>query len=114
MTYPYSSSSTPALTDESTLEVAVDCLLEHLPITMEGAYTPEDLFAIMFRAASRGDSIEHTIKRLEGAPCGNTIRHHLDKWSDMKTLEKQVNNALQSHLPDKIKKKAINSPLTSI
>jgi len=72
---------------------------------MEGEYTPEDLFEIMLRAASRGDSIEHTIKRLDGAPSGNAVRYHLGKWDDMKTLERQLNNALQSRLPSKIKKR---------
>ena len=105
MNYPSSNSTTPVLNDESTLEFALDCLLEHLPITMEGEYTPEDLFTIMLRAASRNDSIEHTIKRLDGAPSGNAIRYHLDKLDDMQTLESQLNSALQSRLPSKIKKR---------
>ena len=29
---------------------------------MEGGYSPEDLFEILLHAASRGDSIEHTVK----------------------------------------------------
>ncbi len=105
MTYPYPIPTTPVLTDESTLEFALDCLLEHLPITMEGEYRPEDLFEIMLRAASRGDSIEHTIKRLDGAPSGNAIRYHLDKWNDIVSLENQLNNALQSRLPSRIRKR---------
>ena len=51
-TYPSSLSISPALTDEATLEVAVDCLLEHLPIEMEGGYSPEDLFEILLRSQS--------------------------------------------------------------
>jgi len=104
-TYPSPLSTSPALTDEATLEVAVDCLLEHLPIEMEGGYSPEDLFEILLRAASRGDSIEHTVKQLEGVPSGNGVRYHLDKLSDMATVEYQLNAALQIRIPPKIAKK---------
>jgi hypothetical protein len=104
-TYPSSLSTSPALTDEATLEVALDCLLEHLPIEMEGAYTPADLFEILLRAASRGDSIEHTVQQLEGAPSGNGVRYHLDKLNDMATVEHQLNRALQSRIPAKIAKR---------
>ncbi|MBD2069004.1 ISH3 family transposase [Leptolyngbya sp. FACHB-671] len=100
--YPLSLSSTPALTDEATLETALDCLLEHLPIEMEGGYTPSDLFAILLRAASRNDSIEHTSQRLEGVPSGNGIRYHLDKLDDIATVERQLNGAMQSRIPAKI------------
>ncbi|HEY9630577.1 MAG TPA: ISH3 family transposase [Coleofasciculaceae cyanobacterium] len=104
-TYPSPLSPSPALTDEATLEVAVDSLLEHLPIEMEGGYTSEDLFEILLRAASRGDSIEHTVRQMEGVPSGNGVRYHLDKLSDMATVEHQLNAALQSRIPPKIAKK---------
>jgi hypothetical protein len=80
-TYPSSLSPAPALTDEGTLEAALDCLLESVPLNMEGGYTRQDLFEILLRAASRGDSIEHTAQRLQGIPSGNGIRYHLDKFS---------------------------------
>jgi putative transposase len=105
-TYPSSSlSPTPALTDEATLEAALDCLLEHLPLEVESTYfCSEDLFEILLRAASRHDSIEHTAQRLQGVPSGNGIRYHLDKLDDMVTLERQLNAALQSRIPPKIRK----------
>jgi Transposase DDE domain len=101
-THPSSLSSAPALTDEATLEGALDCLLEHLPLEMEGGYSPQDLFEILLRAASRSDSIEHTVQRLQGAPSGNGIRYHLDKLDDMAAVEQQLNRALQSRIPPKI------------
>jgi len=101
-TYPTSLSPAPALTDEAPLETALDCLLEHLPIEMEGGYTPTDLLAILLRAASRNDSIEHTAQRLQGVPSGNGIRYHLDKLNDMATLERQLNGVLRSRIPAKI------------
>ena len=70
-TYPSPLSTTPALTDEATLEVALDCLQQHLPIQMEGGYSPQELFELLLRAASRGDSIEHTARQLQGV--GNAI-----------------------------------------
>ncbi len=74
--YPSSLSPAPALTDEATLEACLACLIEHIPIEMEGDYSPQNLFEILLRAASRSDSIEHTAQRLEGAPSGNGIRYH--------------------------------------
>jgi putative transposase len=103
-TYPTSLSPAPALSDEATLDSALDCLLEHLPIEMEGGYTPTDLYKILLRAASRNDSIEHTAQRLEGVPSGNGIRYHLDKLNDMATVERDLNGALQSRIPTKIRK----------
>lgn len=103
-TYPSSLSPAPALTDEATLEAAVDCLLEHIPLEMEGGYTCEDLFEILLRAASRSDSIEHTAQRLEGVPSGNGIRYHLDKLDNMAKVETHLNEALQSRIPPKIRK----------
>jgi putative transposase len=103
-TYPSSLSPAPALTDEATLEVALDCLLEHLSLDMQGGYTLQDLFEILLRAASRSDSIEHTTQRLEGVPSGNGIRYHLDKLDNITTLEVQLNATLQSRIPPKIRK----------
>ena len=103
-TYPLPLSATPALTDEATLQAAIDCLSEHLPLEMEGVYTPKEVFAVLLRAASRGDSIEHTAYTLTGVPSSNDIRYHLDKYQDMATLEQQVNAALQSRIPPKIAK----------
>ena len=104
-TYPISLSSTPALTDEGTLDSVIDCLSKHLPVEMEGSYTVRELFEILVRAASRGDSIEHTAKTLEGSLSGNGIRYHLDKFDDMAVLEEQLNTALQSRIPPKLAKK---------
>lgn len=103
ITYPISLSPKPALTDESTLESAIDCLTTHLPLTAEGTYTAREIFEILVRAASRGDSIEHTTRALHGTPSSNSIRYHLDKFEDMSQLETQLNAALQSRIPTKVK-----------
>jgi hypothetical protein len=92
----------PALDDQSTLESAIECLSTHLPISMEGGYTVRELFEILVRAASRGDSIEQTTRALKGTPSGNGVRYHLDKLADMATLEGQLNTALHSRIPPQI------------
>lgn len=102
-TSPLSLSPAPALDDKTTLEAALDCLLEHLPLDAQGGYSPEMLFEILLRAASRGDSIEQTARSLQQVPTGNGIRYHLDKFNDMTTVEDQLNSTLQSRIPPKLR-----------
>ena len=103
---PASLSPTPALTDEGTLESAIDCLTSHLKINMSGGYTVRDLFEILVRTASRGESIEQTVRGLEGTPSSNGIRYHLEKLDDMNSLEQQLNAALQSRIPPKLRNRS--------
>lgn len=90
---------TPVVTDEQTLDIVLECLVEHLPIEMQGACDPETLFAILLRAASTNDSIEHTCDLLADGPCGNTIRYHLGQYHDLPTLEAALNATYQARLP---------------
>lgn len=102
--YPSLLCNTPALDDQSTLACAIDCLSEHLGLETNGSYTARDFFEILVRAASRGDSIEHTAQSLEGSPSSNCIRYQLEQFEDMQRLEAQANAALQSRIPPKIRK----------
>ncbi|MDV2992304.1 MAG: ISH3 family transposase ISMbu7 [Chroococcidiopsis sp. SAG 2025] len=95
-------SAAPALTDEATLNAALDCLLEHLTIPTQGDCNPQTIFQVLIRAASKQDSIEHTTQQLTGVPTGNTMRYHLDKLDEMQGLEAQLNQALQSRVPPRI------------
>lgn len=95
-------SPSPQLTDEATLEVAIEYLSEHLPVEMPASCPAQTLYQVLLWAASRHDSIEHTCQVLTQVPSGNGIRHHLAKFSDMATLERQVNQALQHRLPDQL------------
>jgi hypothetical protein len=45
--YPNSFSHSPALTDESTLQSAVDCLEPHLPLELNGPYSARAILAIL-------------------------------------------------------------------
>ena len=93
---------TPALTDEATLDAALDCLLETLPVDMQGKHPPKTLYQILLWAASRHDSVNHAAEVLEEAPSANDIRYHLSKFDEIPVLETQLNQALQSRLPKDI------------
>jgi hypothetical protein len=101
--YPTSLCDTPVVSDQSTLDSTIDCLLTHLPLEMNGNYTVREVFEILVRAASRGESLEHTVRSLEGTPSSNSIRYHLEKLDDMQALEAQLNAALHSRIPPKIR-----------
>ena len=92
------------LTEEETLTEAVDCLTKHIPINSTGAGNPQALFQVLVRAASKQDTIENTSKELQKSTCGNNIRYHLGKISEFKQLENQLNLALKSKIPKRLKK----------
>ena len=99
---PKSLSPPPSLSDEETLNAAVACLSEHVELETQGQFSRRSLFEVLIWAASRHDSIEHTSELLEGVPSGNGIRHHLAKFKEMGSLERQLNGALHSKLPGQI------------
>lgn len=96
-----------ALTDSETLEEVLKCLTEHIFIDTQGAFDQKDLFQILVRAASNKDSIENTAKILQGVPCSNDIRYHLEKINNFEEVEKQFNLALKTQLPAGLKKKKL-------
>ncbi|MFN6501534.1 MAG: hypothetical protein RMX65_031705 [Nostoc sp. DedQUE01] len=93
-----------ALTDSETLEEVLNCLSENISIETQGACDEKTLFEILIRSARSQDSIENTTKILNSSPSGSDIRYHLDKISKFEQLENQVNLALKSRIPQKIKK----------
>ncbi|MDA0673688.1 MAG: transposase [Cyanobacteria bacterium] len=99
---PTSVSPSPSLSDETTLALTLDCLLEHLPLKTEGSYSLATLYSVLLRAASHQDTIEHTCQILEHVPSSNGVRYHLNQLTDMAALERQMNAALQQRLPEDI------------
>jgi hypothetical protein len=93
------------LTDEQTLKTVLECLVEYLPMDMQGACDPETLFSIVLRAASTNDSIEHTCETLTEVPCGNTIRYHLDQYQDVPVVEEAINRVFQARLPGGVRRR---------
>ncbi|MGF1676428.1 MAG: hypothetical protein ACFCUV_22520 [Rivularia sp. (in: cyanobacteria)] len=96
--------TTPVLTDSKTLEEVVNCLTEHIPIKTQGHCEQKDIFEILIRAATQKDSIENTSKVLRNVPTSKNIYYHLDKYSNINSLESDLNTAIQSRLPSGIKK----------
>jgi putative transposase len=96
---------TPAavVTDAATLEEVVEVLGEHLPLEMEGEFQPESLYELLVHAASKAESIEQTCKTLDSVPTANDVRYHLDKLDDVPTLQQQLNDALRSRIPGRLK-----------
>jgi hypothetical protein len=84
-----------ALTDIETLDEVISCLTENFNIETQGATNQKNLFEILVRAASIGDSIENTSKVLEQSPCGNDIRYHLEKINDFEQVERQINERFE-------------------
>ncbi len=95
------------LTDEETLSEVVNCLAKHIPINSTGAGSPQNLFKVLVRAASKQDTIENTSKEFKKSTCGNNLRYHLNKVSDFKELEIQLNSAFKSKIPKGLKKKKL-------
>lgn len=95
--------TTPVLTDSKTLNEVVKCLTENIPIKSQGKCEQKNIFEILIRAATQRDSIENTTKVLKNVPTSNDIRYHLEKYPDLKSLESDLNTALQSRLPDGIR-----------
>lgn len=90
------------ITQEETLNQTIDCLINHIEINNQGAFSKKDLFQLLVRAASNNDSIENTSKTLKNCPSGRNIRYHLDKFNKFETLESQVNLALKSQVLPRI------------
>jgi putative transposase len=93
----------PVLTDSKTLNEVVNCLTEHIPIQTQGQCEQQNIFEILIRAATQRDSIENTTKVLKNVPTSNDIRYHLEKYTDINSLESDLNAALQSRLPEGIR-----------
>jgi putative transposase len=92
------------ITQEETLAQTIDCLMNHITVNSQGAFTTKDLLHLLVRTASNNDSIENTSKILKNTPSGRNIRYHLDKFNDFEELEFQVNLALKSQILPGIRK----------
>ncbi len=93
--------TTPVLTDSKTLNEVVNSLTENLPIQTQGKCEQQNIFEILIRAATQRDSIENTTKVLKNVPTSNDIRYHLEKYSDLSSLEEALNKALSLPLANR-------------
>jgi putative transposase len=95
------------LTDKDTLKEVIDCLTEHISIKTQGACTQTDLFNILVAAASKADTIENTASSFKKSSSPKNIRYHLAKFKSFPELEIQLNLALISRLPRRLKKRKL-------
>ncbi len=93
------------MTDEQTLKEVVDCLKENISIKTKSDCQQTDLFNILVGAASQADTIENTADSLKNSWSGRNVRYHLSKIENFTELEKEINQALISKLPRRIKKR---------
>ena len=93
------------LTDEETFKKVVDCLKENISIKTQSDCQQTDLFNILIGAASQADTIENTASTLKNSWSGRNVRYHLSKINNFKELEKELNQALITNLPRRIKKR---------
>jgi hypothetical protein len=61
------------ITDSETLVETLDCLSKYIKIPTQGNCDQDCLLKILVKAASRGDTIENTIKSLTEVAASNTI-----------------------------------------
>ena len=93
------------LTDEETLKEVIDCLTKNILIKTKSDCQQSNLFNILVGAASRSDTIENTSDSLKNSWSGRNVRYHLSKIDNFQELEKEINQALISKLPNRVKKK---------
>lgn len=93
------------LSDEETLKEVVDCLKENISIKTQSDCQQTDLFNILVGAASKADTVENTASTLKNSWSGRNVRYHLNKFKSFKELEHQLNQALISKLPRRIRKR---------
>ncbi len=97
----------PVLTDSKTLNEVVNCLTEHIPIQTQGqcdGVLHEKIWAAFVRFICVPRRVPVVIRLvLKNVPTSNDIRYHLEKYTDINSLESDLNAALQSRLPDGIR-----------
>jgi hypothetical protein len=71
--YPTPVSSTPALTDEDTLNATVDWVSSQIPLATQGVYSPQTFYHVLLWAASRQDTVEHACQVLTEVPSSNDV-----------------------------------------
>lgn len=101
--YPTPVSSTPALTDEDTLNATIEWVSPQIPLETQGVYSPQTFYHVLLWAASRQDTVEHACQVLTEVPSSNDVRYHLNQFEAMAELDAQANEALQGRLPDGIR-----------
>jgi putative transposase len=95
------------LTCPKVLELTVKTLMEHLDLTVKSnQYTQQDIWRVLASASAQATTVEDVTRKLEDAPCANTVRGKLKEGLltkiDLRALEDKINELLIAHLPPRI------------
>ncbi len=79
--------------------MALENLKRHIELKGSGEQSaPEKVLDVLLAAATNNTSIEQECSAMVGAPSPNTVRGVLRESLELEKLERQVNQALGSHL----------------
>ncbi len=79
--------------------MALENLKQHLELKGSGEKSaPDKILDVLLAAAANNSSIEHECSSLEATPSPNTVPGVLRESLELQKLERQVNQALWSHL----------------
>ena len=92
--------STDTLTPAQVYRFAVDFCQPHLKFHAVGKVAGEVILSVLFAAAARLSSIHETCRRLDKAPCEETLTAALyPQLIDVDGVKRRVNAAFAAHLP---------------
>lgn len=79
--------------------MALENLKRHIELKGSGEQSvPDKVLDVLLAAATNNTSIEQECSAMVGAPSPNTVRGVLRESLELEKLERQVNQALGSHL----------------
>ena len=100
---------TLTLTDTEVLAAARTGMATHIPLNAAGyACSTDDLYQVLVGASVQRTTIETVCAELVDTPGSNTIRNYLNEQltvEDLPHLETQLNQALLTNLPKRLKRK---------
>ena len=106
---PSPSKNNRELSDEETRQATITHLREHLALEVKGTKASSEMvLEVLVHAAVNGQSIEASCAELVGSADSNTLREYVNeafREAMLDEVEKQVNEALVSNLPKKLRKK---------
>ena len=101
--------ATLTLTDTEVLNTAQTGMARHIPLNAAGYdCSTDDLYKVLLGASVQQSTIEAACTELVGTPGSNTIRNYLNEQltvEDLPQLETQLNQALLTQLPPRLKRK---------
>ncbi len=104
--------ATTSVPAEQVQSLALETLMEHFPLGVEGyRYQDADIFNVVIAAAAQERSIESVCGQLVRAPSANLVRGYLVRRlfgnTEMDSLEAEINAALVQRLPPHLRQQRL-------